>query len=673
MPNEQQTTPIATSVPTPAPISAPAPFPTPTPIFTPPQPKRHLGVIVSVIVLLLILIMGGGVAYAYMAGIGPFKVTQYTESSFLTDVLAKSSQIDTASYSFSASIAVDAREQGAVAFVLPAADPSLEEKYHNDSRRASDINAISSGLLRKYGERRTYNSKTRQYDVTAGKAFPASLSATEMKDFGYGSTRSTDPVTKEQYQYTSTDGGKNFALTATFETAGAINDLKRRSWFVATTTIINGQSVTFTKDSKGIYLRSTPPEPFFVWLADSLRSLPTDISGTVAVSATTDFSAESAHNWRFGATASGDFGDLSYKVDVEALKKDKNYYVRINKMPSLPFLSFSTFKGQWIQITPEAASSSPSRGYYSRNEFSSLASGISKAEDSYKKNRAEVAEVLKSLAQLADKNKFLTFKTNPVKDTVEGRSLYRYQLDVNKDAIIPFYKEVLANPDMFKKVKLTQDQGLLDYLQGKEFEDVFAYVKGNTYLTLWTDNNGFPAVLEYRIRVVPPDTATQLNGKQIDIVFKLTLSDINKAVNIEAPKDAKPIEDVIKELDNNTDSSSSSDATVRSYLSAVRADAEIYYSSTGKNSYGTQSWFTGAAALCTGGMFKDLNVKRSLSFVDSSNGDGKNVLCYAYGTGYVAGADLPSGGWWCVDSTGASIRETGRVASTTSKGTKECP
>ncbi len=613
----------------------------------------------------LVIVVSGGVAYAYVQQIGPFSVKQYAEGSFLSDVLAKSSQIQSASYVLSASLAVDPREPDAVAFTVPAPDPSLVAQYQDDSKKLSAISSVLSELKYTYGEQRSYNYQTRKYVVTAAKPYPASFVPT------------TAGVSSSDYQYAAADGGKNFALTATFETSAAISAIRGSYGYTATTTIIDGNKVTFTKDSVGyFFLPSTPPQPFLASLADSLRSLSPDVSGNVSVGATTDFSKDGFPDWRFDAAANGSFGDLSYQVDVEALKKDANYYIRINKMPSLPFIPFANYKGQWIEITPQAASSSAATpGQY--NEFSYLAANISGTEADYKKNRADLAAALMNLARLADKDNLTSFKTNPVRETVDGRDLYRYQLTISKDAIIPFYKDVLADPSTYQKLGVTQDQGLLDYLQSKEFDDIFAYMESNTYLTLWTDRDGFPAILEYRLRVVPPDTAVQLKDKQVDISLKLTFSDINKSVTIETPTDAKPVETVIQEMNNNVSDAlgtarmKGNDAAVQSDLATIQTQAEIYYG-TNNNSYGTQAWKSGPATACTGGMFKNSVVTTALTGADAANGVGKNVACYATGSSYLVGADLASGGWWCVDSTGSARAETGSMPNTLPAG-KKCP
>ncbi len=645
--------------------------PPPSTTTNPPLPVQWPVIAGAVAVLVLV---GGGLAYAYNAGIGPFKVSQYTEQTLLSGLLAKASEINTASYTFSVSLKVNPREEGATPFVVPVPDPALDDEYYNDSRRMSDVSTILNALKYQYGEQQTYDYTKRMYVTKPGKPYPATLTAAQMKALGnsYSTIRGADPATGKVYTYASTDSGKNFALTVTFETSGAISAIKRSYYgYAATTTPINGKTVTFTKDSSAyIYLPSEAPAPFLSQLADWLRSLPADVSGTVALGATTDFSKKESADWRFTTTADGDFGDLSYKVDVEAQKKDKNYYIRINKMPSIiPW--FANYKGQWIVITPTSASST--EGSY--NEFSFLSSSISSIEDQYKKDRSEFTTTLKDVAALADKDNVFAFKAAPTKESVDGRTLYRYDLTLRKESVIQFYKDLLADADKYKAFAITQDDGLLEYLQSKDFDDMFSYIDNNTYLSLYTDGKGFPAQVTYRIRIVPPDTALQLKDKQIDLVFTGTLKDVNQPVQIEVPSDAKTVEQVVKELDENSGSSLSNarakgnDAAIKSNLDTIRTQGAIYYDS--HSNYGTQTRVVGGAASCIGGMFKDQNVASALAASDRANGDYKDVLCYAYGTGFIAGADLATKGWWCVDSAGASVLETGSVSS--AKSVKECP
>ncbi|MHB8710073.1 MAG: hypothetical protein ACYC6X_00790 [Minisyncoccota bacterium] len=613
----------------------------------------------------LIAILGGTVVYAYTQKLWPFAHAPYTADNLISGLLSSSAGITAASYGLSASLAVATRDEGAAPFTAQIPNEAqLVKQYQDDSVRARDISNLLA-VLRVQNQRGVYppNLQEAIANLKTRNSYYASY---------YRNVSTTDPISGQAYGYTVTDGGKDFALSATFETAGAVSAVRNAYGFSATTTIINGQTVSFTKGSSTYFsVPAEPPKPFLMQMGEMMRFLPPEIAASVSAAATTDWSKGSMADWKFNIDATGDFGDLSYKVDADALKKGTDYYFRINNMPSLFGDALSSLKGQWV--VADASSSAATSSYANGGELQFIASQLPTAEKSYKEERAQVAASLKALAASADAVHLFSFKNPPQSDQVDGRSLYRYDLEVNKDAILAFYKKVVdeanTNADL-KNLGIFDDPGMIEYLQSDEFSQTFDYYNKNTTLTLWVDPQGFPAVVQYTMRVVPPDTATQLSGKQVNITWKLTLSNINQPVDIAVPTNAKPIQDLINQFEKNANYPLSSldaarmkgnDAAIESDLSTVQVQAELYYGGVGRNSYGTQAWTSGAATSCKNGMFRDATIAKTLAGADTANGAG-NVACYANGRGYLVGADLASGGWWCIDSLGDSRVEAGSVS-----------
>ncbi len=86
------------------------------------------------------------------------------------------------------------------------------------------------------------------------------------------------------------------------------------------------------------------------------------------------------------------------------------------------------------------------------------------------------------------------------------------------------------------------------------------------------------------------------------------------------------------------------DAATQAQLASMRAQAELYYSTTGVNTYGV------AAALCTGGIFA---AATNSLFTLHNNIVTKD--CGSTTTAWsVAAAGSTAGLWYCVDSTGVS-------------------
>lgn len=96
------------------------------------------------------------------------------------------------------------------------------------------------------------------------------------------------------------------------------------------------------------------------------------------------------------------------------------------------------------------------------------------------------------------------------------------------------------------------------------------------------------------------------------------------------------------------------DAAVKANLANLRAQAEIYYDSTGNSSYGTASTCTvtsgGTATGCTAGVATAL--VPGLTAAASASGNTSTMINTT--TAWAASVALKAGGFYCVDSTGAS-------------------
>jgi prepilin-type N-terminal cleavage/methylation domain-containing protein len=103
------------------------------------------------------------------------------------------------------------------------------------------------------------------------------------------------------------------------------------------------------------------------------------------------------------------------------------------------------------------------------------------------------------------------------------------------------------------------------------------------------------------------------------------------------------------------------DATIKSELSSLRAQAEIFYD-TNNSSYGTGA--------CTstnppaGGMFSDTGVLKLIAAMDAAGGT--VTTCNAVPNAWFAQKQLVTDTtkYWCVDSTGTSKQMTTAVGNT---------
>lgn len=680
--------------PTPAPVPVPAPAPTqtiatvqpiPPPVLQAPEPrpqpivsvplqpmqaavatavlptqKKRLSLRLPLLIIgvLVGVVLIGGIAYAYLNEMGPFARIPYTEANLYSGLLERGSTMRSSTYSLTGEILVEPRDEGAEPFTLQVSNEGeLREQYQNDAVRQEHVSEFLSYLFKTQG----------QYPSTIDALVAGAKSrAKSIGSFYRSSLSTTDLITKEPYGYRVTEDGQNFELTITYETEAAVVAIRGAYGFAEENTRINETTITFTKDSPRYFdgFSTDPPEPFLVTLGEMMRMLPGEVHAQLGVSAASEWQEEDA-DWKFNVDAEGDFGDLTYKVNADALKKDDIYYFRINNLPSLFVGSLASVKGRWIKVDPATASSTQA---YQYNQFSSIASQFSSSEEQYKKARAEWTELLKKAVAFADEVKLAQFKNDPRGDSVDGHVLYRYDLETRKEAILPFYEKLVEeasrNPQT-SYATVFNDSGTLDYLKSEEFSQVYDYLNENTTQTLWVDAKGYPARLEYSLRVIPPDTAVQLKDKQVRVTWTLTFSDINKPVDIEEPEDARSIEEIIEETSENLyESGGSGSAEVtQSNLRAVALHAEIFYDNN-NNNYGTSAFALGSCKETPNTLFADTQISRGIK--NAAGGDMSTATCISVKTTYAVSVPITNlpGYSWCVDSAGASKQISKPLTST---------
>ena len=105
-----------------------------------------------------------------------------------------------------------------------------------------------------------------------------------------------------------------------------------------------------------------------------------------------------------------------------------------------------------------------------------------------------------------------------------------------------------------------------------------------------------------------------------------------------------------------------SDAKIRSQLTQAKTSAELYANNNG-GSY-TASNMAAAALPCTGTMFADAaSGMLILTGTAASWPTGTLLSCQATATGFSISANLPGGGFWCVDSAGKNQAAAAQQAS----------
>jgi hypothetical protein len=620
-----------------------------------------------IIALAILLVLGAAGAYGFWGGFFSLPSLSakppYSEGELFSGVLSKLLTIKSTRYSVSTNLRTAERESGASPFQPVAVSEQKKASYGNDVERASDVQKIYSSIssLNPYG--------------SAAKTYPKSLadliaSIKAKTSYSYYSIQETDPLGKP-YDYRAKADGSGFTLAVTFETQEAVDQLKKYSGGSASKLEINGKTVVFTEKNNGyIFLSSQLPTPILVTLSDYMKSAPANMEFNSSIGGT--FNGQNEGKPGDGQVTldfSGTFDDLSIAASAEVRKLGKDYYVILNKFPSLFFFSIlAPIKGQWIKLTSDYTSTS-SMGIMGGSTVRSIGTSISSADSSYRQNRQRAADDLKMLMRIADQTKLFAFKAQPVlvkaSDKASGQDQYKYDLVMKKDNLLAFFKALSAeskNASASDPIKAMDADGMVTYLNDPASAPVLDYMTKNLFFTLWTDAAGMPLKWQTRFRIVPPDTAVQLKDKQVDVVTSLSLSDINKPINVSIPDKFITADEADKLMESNSPYGAarekSKDARLISDAQQMRTFAETEFKG---NSYSSGLTSNNRTAKQGGGIISKGSAKQLLDDV-AAQGSMMYAITNSGPTSYAIYVRLISDStrYFCIDSTGRTMSSTNR-------------
>lgn len=499
--------------------SDPSPPSAIVPPATPRARRRVWPKILSTIIILLIIAGGGALGYGYWKKIGPFSQPPYDPEHLLNGVIDGFNKIQSANYSLTLEIKPQAREADAAPFIFTA--PATSErtlKLKRDEDRFRDLREIGKKLDDYYFKKKIY---------------PADLMGLEFTQ--------QEPL-GAPYNYQATEKNKNYELAITFETPAAIETIRRLGGLrleTATSTIkITGQTASFNRlNNHFFYFKSEDHEPFLVKFAKNQGTyssfIPADfqlqgeVAGTFNRQAA-DWQTNDAHFQLKGGLESD---DLTSNVDFEFTKKAQDFYFRINRFPTIFFFDLTSIKGTWVKVTINDLMSSTSR--------TSFLSSVPEVTEKIKRNQEKFSRDLTRVLAIADEEKVVVANVTPKKEKLGEIAAYRYDLALNQNQLVHFYERLLTE---FK----TLDHATLEYMKGPDFKQVFDYLAKNNHFSIWVDAaSGLPAQMTYYLRLVPDAQVQQLKDKQINVTWRLSLTELNQPIIVTAPTSYQTLTEIL--------------------------------------------------------------------------------------------------------------------------------
>ncbi len=481
--------------------------------------SRSVGKTIAVCVGVVLVVAGISAGAYYAITSNFFGAPRLTDENLLNTVLNKLGEINTVDYTVNFGLTINPREAGAESY--EAANPTNAATlaaYGRDEDRLRDI--------------ATLQQRTQQL-AWDRQPFPATVEALLGK--------SKDPSQKA-YGYRLIEDGKDYEFTLTLETLEAY------------TVVSSGLAVDAKNDNaKTVTLRSgdyvyaygftgEPEQPklFGLFALSEIEAMiPSDLAANFKVGGTID-NSEEAPNGKLSVAGEVTLGDANFAFDAEGLKKGDKYFGIINKIPAF-FSTMSQVKGKWVGFTEDDLRNYGYTGYI--DAF--VPSSENERQEELDKSSAQLEKII----AFAERHKLLSITSGPVKDKVGDRSLSKYTLSLNKDALLPFYEEVTeALKEYGDDALIVRDEEVIAYLKDEKFSSTFDYVKDSVTFTLWMDKAGFPAHAEVSVRYVPSDKAIALKEKQIDLIFSVALNRINEPIIIDEPANVVQFEDFLVDI-----------------------------------------------------------------------------------------------------------------------------
>ncbi len=319
-------------------------------------------------------------------------------------------------------------------------------------------------------------------------------------------------------------------------------------------------------------------------------------------------------------------GNIEASLQVKVL--NKVLYTSLLKAPTFGLADLTAYQNKWFFIKQDDQNDT------STNMIPVVGTGKS----IYDKLTEEEK---KTIYAIGEKANFITALKKNGSDSLEGVATNRYTFDLDKAGILDYLLQVknflttLANRDSYFSVYSNYDFGDIS----KTLEKVKNF-QGEVWIGK-KDKLPRKVTINFSTDMTNGDAVIG----SVDINMFALLSDWNMPVKVEAPVDAVDFKSLINSQLEQAQAKSR-DASVKAYLSNMRAQAELYWDRNGINGYKGFCKSTG-----TYGAMSSIN---SLNEVTKPN----ITTCKDAKDNYIIYSPVSDNTFWCVDSTGSFLNLT---------------
>jgi len=230
-------------------------------------------------------------------------------------------------------------------------------------------------------------------------------------------------------------------------------------------------------------------------------------------------------------------------IGYESKIVDKKIYLKLTQLPDSVVsgsLNLAPYMNKWIRIDSDTLTWNAT-GWPEIDKLTQLAQNYS---DNIDLDQTKLQRVATEAIKAAINDKILIVKKK-LKDEKVGTETARHQqLGIDSSRAASTYQAAVSAMNKVEGLdKYKVDPAVTKMLQSDNFKTFMQQMDQSMTLDVWfSKKTNLPIKMSLNMRLVPPESETDMAGQQVRVNVSLTYSDVNKELAVTAPTDSISID-----------------------------------------------------------------------------------------------------------------------------------
>lgn len=234
-------------------------------------------------------------------------------------------------------------------------------------------------------------------------------------------------------------------------------------------------------------------------------------------------------NEKIAGKASVTTGDSLYVFEGEYFFGELGQFVKLDKFP-LSFLDIEPISGQWVKFTPAELSD--------RRKYLPIPEALSEEDIS---SVANMGVFLEAVLTSAARSQYLTSSKDPVKESLNGKVAYKYELAFDAEKANAF--RIVLLEELGKKPELSN---FIPSVQSDRFNSLASDFARKATIVLRLSSRGAPLSVEIQGALFPPIDNDSWRGRELSVYLKTDFS--GSSEEFEVPRQFDSLEDAVLKI-----------------------------------------------------------------------------------------------------------------------------